>query len=1247
MKIKRLELCGFKSFVDRTVVNFDHEIMAIVGPNGCGKSNIVDAIRWSMGEQSAKHLRGRSMEDVIFSGSESRAAADFAEVTLTFENDDPTDVPIEYKEYTDIAVTRRLHRSGDSEYLINKTPVRLKDITDLFLGTGIGTKAYSIVEQGKIGLIVSAKPEDRRLLIEEAAGITKFKSRKKQAERKMEMTQQNLLRVGDIVAEIERNLGSLKRQAAKAERYIAYRNELEDHQLHDASHKFLELRGWIMLEQSEVDRLTLEADEAKASLVAREAALETARLDAHAAEENLEQANAAAFAADNEVRTEEAAIERAKDRLEALRRRETQAETELREIQEQQAVLLKERDTVASEVAVLEEGESGEANAAAEQEARLAELSAEHQSAERELVDLRQAMSRAQSEIASSEAKLEGFDRRKQDMIFREEKLSFEREQREGNVLELGARTGQLALAIDDLRTGKVTTAEERTQLEERLADLRRAITESEHALDEAKAEWTKKRSRLHALTEMHSRREGVGAGAKALVDTKDSTLAGLLADRIEAPADLTAALAGLLGNHLEDVVVDDVGRGVELLAELAVARKGRATIVPRHPPYVAGRSCRSDRATYSLRDAFTHASPHGVIGRLADSLRFAPEDEALVRAVVSDAIVVEDVATALRLRGSGTPSTPSAPGTPGTPGTRWDGGVADGEIVDLPWSASVPADVVIVTRDGTVFHTDGRVSGGTGEEAVAHLLDVAREMRELQVDVTRLDALVSERLAHHQGLRTQIGECTGALERARQQAHQSELALVHAEKDLRAAESELDGHNRRLEALGSDLEELRTHIAEAEAERAAAQEILDRARIDLESVGTRITDAELRATTWREQVHAQQQLVMERKVALAGAREKLSAARGTLQRLARSETELAERGKRLDTELELGAQEYGETVATLVRHKERLHEALDAARAAHDTLAETRTIFDAFRADLQEREAGLKDLRTLADESKEALTEHEMALRERQLSMEHLLTGVREKFRGLELPRVIGDYHLRPPPDGELRDRVTELTGLLDRMGSVNLDAMREHDDAEKRYTFYTTQKADLDKALADLERAIQQMNRESRKLFEETFAAVNERFQVIFPKMFRGGRAELRLTNPADMLETGIDIIAQPPGKKLSSIELMSGGEKALTAVSLIFAIFQIKPSPFCILDEVDAPLDEANVGRYCDMIREMTDRSQFILITHIKKTMQMVDILHGVTMGEPGVSRLVSVRVSETAKGVKVEGPAAAVA
>ena len=281
-------------------------------------------------------------------------------------------------------------------------------------------------------------------------------------------------------------------------------------------------------------------------------------------------------------------------------------------------------------------------------------------------------------------------------------------------------------------------------------------------------------------------------------------------------------------------------------------------------------------------------------------------------------------------------------------------------------------------------------------------------------------------------------------------------------------------------------------------------------------------------------------------------------------------------------------------------------------------------------------RETALKELRANADAVRASLQSHEMALREKQLAMDHLLAGVADKFRGLHLPRVVGDYHMRSPPDEELRARIDELLRLIERMGSVNLDAMREHAEAEQRFTFYTTQKADLEKALSDLTRAIQQMNRESRRLFEETFEAINARFKEIFPRMFRGGRAELRMTQPEDMLETGIDIVAQPPGKKLSSIELMSGGEKALTAVSLIFAIFQIKPSPFCILDEVDAPLDEANVARYNEMVRSMTDRSQFILITHIKRTMQLVDVLYGVTMPEAGVSKIVSVKIKTTPPG-----------
>ncbi len=1194
MKIKKLELIGFKSFVDRTVVNFDHDVLGIVGPNGCGKSNIVDAIRWCMGEQSAKHLRGRSMDDVIFSGSETRAGHDFAEVTLTFENNDPSDVPLEYRDYAEISVTRRLDRSGDSDYLINRTNVRLKDVTDLFLGTGVGTKAYSIIEQGKVGLIVSAKAEDRRILIEEAAGITKFKSKKKQAERKMELTQLNLLRVGDIVAEIERNLGSLKRQAAKAERYLSYRNELEDLMLHDASHRYLELTGWLKLEAGEVERCTLGSDHARAALVLREAELEGLRLEALGAEDLLETATAEHFARENEVRTEEAGIARSKDRLQSLLDRETQAAGEATEIGHQELQLEQERVATQANVEGLELEESTHDEHLFAEEEKLNALVDQQSSAEQHVAELRKLASGAQADVASAEAKLAGFDRRQNELLVRRDRARVEREDLEGDQLEQAARVGELSTNIEELRSGKVMSSEDREKLEQRLAQLKHAIIEQEHALDEAKTEFSRKRSRLQALQEMQARFEGVGAGTKSILATKSECIIGLVADLVEAPAEYTPALAGLLGSRLQDVVVNDLDVGTELLASLAASRKGRATIILRHPRYISGAAA-----------VTVPSDDHGFVCRIADVLRFASGDEALVHSLVGDAIVVRDLAAAHRLQ-------------------------------------SRIGNAALVTLDGTVINVDGRVSGGQGEEVAAGMLDSKREARELTEEVVRLEKHASECLAAHQGSRVSIAETTTSLERARQQAHADEIALLSAEKDLQRADQQLDTIRKRLEAILAEQDDLGLAMHEAERERDDASGLLEQSRARIEDAEFKLEEAEAVAGSWREQVAVRRQVVTEHKVRVASVRERLTAARGTVSRVTRSIEELASRRVRLLDELVTNARTFGETAALLLQMQEQLHEALDAARIAGESLAAARATFDRFRSELNDREGALKGLRAHVEEAREELMLHEMQLRERSIAMQHLVDGVAEKFRGLRLARVVGDYHLRPPPDEELKSRIGELGTLLERMGSVNLDAMREHEEAETRYKFYSEQKADLEQALEDLERAIAQMNRESKRLFKETFDAVNAKFQEIFPTMFRGGRASLRLTNPDDILETGIDILAQPPGKKLSNIELMSGGEKALTAVSLIFAIFQIRPSPFCILDEVDAPLDEANVARYNDMIRTMTDRSQFILITHIKQTMQRVDVLYGVTMPESGVSKLVSVRLNHSAE-KKVAAPA----
>ncbi len=1199
MRIRKLEIAGFKSFVDRTVIHFDEDVIGIVGPNGCGKSNIVDAIRWSMGEQSAKHLRGRAMSDVIFNGSETRGPHGMAEVTLTFDNTDPAaalTLPIEYREYTEIAVTRRLYRDGTSEYLINKTIVRLKDITDLFLGTGVGTKAYSIIEQGKIGLIVSARAEDRRMLIEEAAGITKYKARKKQAELKMEQTRQNLLRIGDIVSEIQRSLSSLKRQAAKAERYIAYRKELEDLMLHEASHKLLEI---IALRKRDAFARAEYAEKVLASrtaLATRDAELEVQRLAVHQQEERTEKFQNEAFGADNDVRTHQAEQLRAKDKHRHLEERRSAATAEQQDLEKTIADLVVERQQLEEQLATVQADEQRESAEALDEHERLEELRSGEKEADAEASRLRRQAAEASAKVAAAEAMLVGYERRLSDMLVRRDKLEDELQRLVYDAENLETKRAELAEESTNAAERKQSSTALRAQLETEAKTLREQAVTSDKKVETAKNELNQKRNRLRALEEVHARLEGVGSGTKALLKTKDPSFAGLVADRIEAPAELLTAFAALLGERLQAIVVTDTEHAATLLADLAAKKQGRAMLVAARPAYVAGMS------RQSIED-------EDVVGLLFDKLRFAEIDEPLVRALVGDALVVRTTAAAIRLA-------PQAGGA------------------------------TLVSLDGTVVRPDGTVSGGAGDAVAAGLLEQKREIRELHDVVAKLSDQVTAVLDTQQAERTRLAEITAAVDKARSEAHASEIAAVTAEKDLKRIDEQVIAAQKRRSVVERDLEEILGNLENTGGEQGDARDKLDEGKRVQGEVAGQLESAEYLATEWKERVLAQQSVVTERKVRLARVRERVTSVGSTVERLARSVDELSGRIKRLDNERTECAKGAGEAAALMMLSREALDEAVGRAQKAHGALDEARRKLDEARQTLAGKDAELKDLRKALADATDKLREHEMALARLDIEEKHLLDGVREKFRGLELHTVVGDYHKRSPIEAQHRTRMTELGELLDRMGPVNLDAMREFKEAEERHTYYAKQKEDLDNALADLEKAIAQMNRESKRLFKTTFDGINMRFKTLFPRMFRGGAAELRLTNPEDMLETGIEILAQPPGKKLGNIELMSGGEKALTAVSLIFAIFQFKPSPFCVLDEVDAPLDEANVARYNEAIRSMTSQSQFILITHIKRTMQSVDVLYGVTMQEPGVSKLVSVRVNENAKS-KETAPAAAVA
>ncbi len=1187
MKIKKLEITGFKSFVDRTVVVFDHEVTGIVGPNGCGKSNIVDAIRWSMGEQSAKHLRGKSMEDVIFNGSEGRGPSGFAEVSITFDNTDGL-TPPEYREYAEIKVTRRLDRTGASDYLINGTPVRLMDVTNLFLGTGVGKRAYSIIEQGRIGFIVSSKPEDRRHLIEEAAGVTKFKARKRQAERKMEQTRQNLLRVSDIIQEIERSLASLKRQAQKAERYKKYRAEMRDLELHVASHRWLELTATQKVVGAELDQATAGSQGVRMALRVREAEVESERLALHEIESAVDQAQTRAFELDNSVRLIESRIEHHVEKLGALRESEQQMEREIRELSAQRDGLRSERDMLAASLESLEAQERVAAEALRRENEEVERRRAAAEDAERVVGGARARVTDAETRIARAEAVLHGYERRRDEARQRLDKMRNDREALAQRVVEIEQEAQALRARLEGLASGKEQTASRRTELEQEIEQLREDIRESDGRVEALRERLAERRSRLRSLEEIQQRFEGVGAGVRALMTRRGHDeearrrdgVVGLLADRIECPAELTHALAGALGERLSHIVVDDLDAGVRALEWLRSDERGRATLLPRSPRRV-------------IRPAATLPEVDGVVGILADLVRYAPEDAALARHVLGDLLVVESLEAARRVH---------------------EAGVFDGTVV---------------TRDGDVLGPDGTLTGGAGDDAATHMLDVKREIRELHHVVGGVEAELSEAVTRHGELRSAIATRQAALDAARTEAHDAEIAIVKADKDLRKAEEDAEATRRRGEATAAEIADMARALEAAGDEEAEARAEIDRAKAAKQEAESELAGAEQVHQQRRAAVDEQATRVTEVRVRAAQARERAESDRGAMERLVRSIEELDAREGRLSGDLSQGARQQGELMGRVMLSREELSQTVSAAMNAHEALALVRARYDEARQHVGAHEEELKVLRARLEQDSQRINELMLKERELAMSLEHLLDHIGERHR-VDVRKVLGDYHFREIPDASIKQRIEELVRLIERMGEINLTAIDEYEEKSQRYEYLTAQRKDLEDALTQLDRAIRQMNRESRRLFKEAFEAVNTRFQRVFPTMFGGGRAELRLTNPEDLLESGIDIIAQPPGKKLGSLELMSGGEKALTAVSLIFAIFQYKPSPFCLLDEVDAPLDEANIGRFSDAVRLMTDRSQFILITHAKRTMEAADVLYGVTMEQPGVSKLVAVEL-----------------
>jgi len=1172
LRIRSLELVGFKSFGDRTVLAFDRGISAIVGPNGCGKSNVIDALRWVMGEHNPRHLRGRDMQDLIFSGTEKQPAVGMCEVVLTLDNSDGLAAP-PYGAYSEIQVARRLYRSGESEYAINKVPVRLRDVLDFFMDTGVGTRGYTIVEQGQIADLVSSKPEERRVIFEQAAGIGKYRQRRKETESKLKATEQNLLRVNDILVELRRQIASLDRQAAKANRYKKLRTQLRDLELVVARETWQRDSGALAEANALLDSLRAEGAGLDARAGRADADLENARRAHLDHERELGRASEALYQVRSAIQTLESRI--------GYERREREGLVGLAD--EREAELREREGSLATDTAALHDA----LTRLAEIEARLSADEAELARRDGELREHAERLASAQGRREALHARLVELSGDEASVQALAERLEERRGEFELRLRETEEGLEESAQEVEHLHSDEVSLEDrlrlglaEQDELGRQLAEQIRGHERARERQRELGQELERARERLqHVSAQLESvreieKRETLRASAllERLPESERGRVSGLLATSIHAEDGLETAVEAVLASRLEGLLVESTDSALALLRHLREQGVGRATVLP-------------------LR-AGAEGSDSGFVpmGRpLADFVTADAASHPLLARLLRDVYLVDDLALPIERFGA----------------------------------ASPPA--LFVTRAGEVLDRSGALTGGLGAPPGAlsragEIRRLASELAELEPQCAALAADMAETTARVDGFAREI-------ENTRNRRHTAELAVVNVEKDLErmrergklaqeSLEEQKSGKHAllaQLEQLGEDRERALTRRSDLERERVRAESgradlqvqlqqlARELERVEQRVVQARIELAELGARRDQE-TQARDRLsaaVEDARAWIARRREEVRSARERAAELARS----AEEAQR-ELDLEIGREEALRLSQDALRHQ---YEASTQAVEAFETEV---------RAATREREA-----------LREKLAACELSVHDARMRCEQLTASIRERYE-LEISGW------EPEPEqiqGTPEEREAELERVrqaLRALGEVHLGAIEEYEEVSERNRYLSEQKADLELSIERLRGAIARINRTSRDRFRETFEAIDKIFQTVFPKMFEGGRAHLSLTESDDVLEAGIEIIAQPPGKKLQNVNLLSGGEKSLTAMALLVAVFTVKPSPFFLLDEVDAALDDANANRFNTLLREMSKTSQFLMITHNKQSIEIADALFGVTMQEPGLSKLVTV-------------------
>ncbi|OLO40863.1 chromosome segregation protein SMC [Alkalihalophilus pseudofirmus] len=1182
MFLKRFEVMGFKSFADRMTIEFDSGVTAVVGPNGSGKSNISDGIRWVLGEQSAKSLRGSKMEDIIFAGSDTRKPLNFAEITLVLDNQDQH-LAIDY---TEVSVTRRVYRSGESEYQLNKQTCRLKDIVDLFMDSGLGKEAFSIIGQGKVEEILSSKAEDRRVIFEEAAGVLKYKNRKLKAEKKLWETQENLNRVEDILHELEGQIEPLRIQSSVAKDFLQKKEELKEVEVALMVYEITELHEKWKTEKAQLQSLEQSRDELSLKVKEKEGKSESVRAELRQLDTSLNELQDELLQSSEALEKSEGQKEVLKERKKNFHFNRDQLIKTINELKEKRQLLDKQLTAENESLRKIEKEFQTRTMELTERQERLAlaqeDLEGELDRLKSDYIEIVNEQASIRNEIRYLEEQVTVTSRKKKILIEDNEQLLQLREEvllkKEEYERLVNNRQEDLHGIVDQFRA-----------LESKLEKLNKEYETRQTQLYEAFRIIQQVRSRKDVIEEMQADFSGFFQGVKEILKARNKQLQGVvgaIAELVNVPKQYETAIEIALGGATQHIVVETEEAARQAIAFLKKNGFGRATFLPL--PVIKGRGIRADVIQQIERhDAF--------IGIASQLIHFDPRYDQVIGNLLGHVIIAKSIEGANEL------------------------------------ARKIGYSYRIVTIEGDVVNPGGSMTGGAIKQKSTPLIGRQRELESLtekligmEDKTTKLESYVKELKLQLQQNEQKLQQLREAGEVARESERESRNFLREVELEEKSVNERLslfdreqDLHMKDEEAAIRRLEALSTELKQSSATTAL-----------LESQVKEIEAKQKLQQTSKETIQGE---LTDLKVNLAKDEERLANQRETVVRLKHEVEELTavlkdteEQYWLLENEMNNSTSGEGHLEQKIEVSRKKKDEAITLISQIRQERTTKQTILDELEASLKIEKGHIK---LLLDE----LHQCEVLTNRYDVQLDHRLTHLREEYElSYEAAKV--DHPLLIPLD-DAKTRVKLIKLAIEELGTVNLGAIEEYDRVSERHQFLHDQKEDLVMAKENLYHVIMEMDEEMTKRFKETFDQISAHFKVVYQQLFGGGHADLVLTNPEQLLTTGVEIMARPPGKKLQNLALLSGGERALTAIALLFSILKVRPVPFCVLDEVEAALDEANVNRFASYLKAFSGQTQFIVITHRKGTMEEADVLYGVTMQESGVSKLVSVKLEET--------------